>query len=190
MLLSYLRNIKIRLNKPTVKPAGQWRYRWVLEWVLSVLVRPHLESCVQLWAPWSETDLVILDGDQYRVWSTSPVRRGWESRDCSAWRRGGSGESHPWPQIPRWRMHKRQSFLQWCPVPGAEIVGTTWAVQRRWLPCGLLTRSLLLSGSISACCLTKPVPSEEESNKAFKILLEVILWFVEYARRALRVTKN
>lgn len=113
-----------------------------------------------------------------------------ETWDCSAWRRGGSGESHPWPQIPRWRMQKRQSFLQWCPVPGAEIVGTTWAVQRRWLPCGLLTRSLLLSGSISACCLTKPVPSEEESNKAFKILLEVILWFVEYARRALRVTKN
>jgi len=57
------------------------------------------ESCVQLWSPQHRTDLELLEQGQRRPqkwsesWSTSAVRKGWESWGCSACRREGCGET-------------------------------------------------------------------------------------------------
>lgn len=41
-----------------------------------------------------------------RDWSTSLVRRGWDSWDCSGWRWGGLEGSHQYLQIPEERMQR------------------------------------------------------------------------------------
>ena len=67
--------------------------------ISSVLVRPHLASCIQLWSPQHRKDTDLLEWVQRRPqrWSeccsTSPMRKGWESWGCSAWRREGSGDT-------------------------------------------------------------------------------------------------
>ena len=59
----------------------------------------HLESCVQLWSPQHTKGMDLLEQIQRRPqkwsegWSTSPVRKGWESWGSSAWRREGCGET-------------------------------------------------------------------------------------------------
>ena len=64
----------------------------------SALVRPRLESCVQLWNPQHRKNTGLWEWVQRRPqrwsegWSTSSSRTGWESWGCSAWRREGGKE--------------------------------------------------------------------------------------------------
>ena len=69
------------------------RSREVILPLYSTSVRPHLESCIQLWSPQHRKGMDLLERRQRRPqkwsegWSTSPVRKGRESWGCSAWRR-------------------------------------------------------------------------------------------------------
>ena len=71
---------------------------WSKEGILplySALMRPHLESCIQLWSSQHKKDMDLLEQVQRRLqrwskgWSTSPVTKGWESWGFSAWRKEG-----------------------------------------------------------------------------------------------------
>jgi len=60
-------------------------------------------------------------------WSTSPMRKGWGSWDCLAWRREGSGEPSLWLSST-WREHinRRGSGCLW-----GYIVGTIYPLLTR-----------------------------------------------------------
>ena len=74
----------------------------------STPVRAHQESCIQLWSPQHNKDMELLEWVQTRpqkwfeCWSTSAVRKCWESWGCSAWRREGCGETLQQPSST-WR---------------------------------------------------------------------------------------
>jgi len=92
------------------------------------LARWPRESCVQLWSPQHRTDLDLLELGQRRPqqwskgWSTSAVRKGWESWGCSAQRREGSGETLEKP-ASAWR-GLRESWR------GAFHKGMAWQDKR------------------------------------------------------------
>lgn len=80
----------------------------------------------ETWTCWRES----VKGPQrwWRVCSTSRVRKCWESRDCSAQRRRGSGGSPPCPLSPEGRAQGGQpGSSQWCLAPGQEAVSTNWS---------------------------------------------------------------
>ena len=61
-------------------------------------------------------------------WRISAVRKAWESWDCWAWRREGSGGILS-VYINTWRESAKKTepgCFQWCPVTGEEAVGTNW----------------------------------------------------------------
>ena len=92
-----------------IKRNASSRLREVILPLCSILVRPHLKSCIQLWSPQCRKDMDLLEGVQRRPqkwsegWSVSPTRKGWESWGSSVCRREGSRETLLWPFCILWR---------------------------------------------------------------------------------------
>ena len=79
--------------------------------------RPAMQS-VGLWGWWGD-------------WSISPMRKGWGSWPCSAWRREGWEGTLKMPtNISRVgvKMTGPDSF-QWCTVTGQGAMGTNWSIE-------------------------------------------------------------
>jgi len=69
---------------------------WGLTW--STASRCGVLGTGETWTCWSASRQGPQKGS--KGWNTSPTRTGWESWDCSAWRREGSRETQVWPFSP------------------------------------------------------------------------------------------
>jgi len=65
-----------------IKKSMTSRSKEVILPLYSILVRPHRESCIQLWGLWHRKDMDLLEGSrggpqkQSEGWNTSPMRKG------------------------------------------------------------------------------------------------------------------
>lgn len=99
----------------------------------SALVRLHLENCIQFWAPQNRRDLDILERIQQRI---IKMMKGLEHLLWGKDEGAGAtqpGEKEAWGissiSIKTWRENAKgiePGPVQWCPVPGQELVGINW----------------------------------------------------------------
>jgi len=80
-----------------------------------------LPTTGKTWAYWRESSKGPL---RWRDWSISAMKKGWESWDCSTWRREASGESYQCVWTPEGRVQRRLSQ--------ALLIGIQWWDQRPW----------------------------------------------------------
>ena len=99
------------------KCAGSWDAG-----IVSFLISPSWE---QRLAQRKRLGLLGWWGD----WSISPMRKGWGSWACSAWRREGWGGTLEMPlNICRVGVRRMEpDSFQWCPVTGQGAMGTNWS---------------------------------------------------------------
>jgi len=86
-------NVPPQLRKPTTAWAAQKKcgqqVKGVILHLYSALMRSRLEICIQLWSHLSRSDYSPRRRPQKwpKGWNTYPMRTGWESWGCSAWRK-------------------------------------------------------------------------------------------------------
>jgi len=80
--------LKLFFNDNKLLCVDWWGHIW------SIVSSSGLSSTRQIWSYWIESS----EGPVRRLrdWSIFPIRHGWDSLDCSAWNREGSGRSHQW----------------------------------------------------------------------------------------------
>lgn len=89
----------------------------------SVLVRPQLQCCAQIWAPHNKSDLDMLERVQGRATDVSGNMEG--LRDLGLFSCGGSGESHHCMEITAGRVEGRWSPV--VPSGGTTGTGADWS---------------------------------------------------------------
>ena len=83
---------KVNCTLGCIKRSVASRLREVILPLYSVLLRPYLEYCVQMWSC-QYMDLLECIQRNYLSDGTPPLQGQAESLGCSAWRREGSGET-------------------------------------------------------------------------------------------------
>ena len=115
-------NVHLQPRRPTVswpaskaaRPEG-WR-RWFCPSALLSQV-PYLDSCIEPWSPRHKKNMELLERVQRRPqkwsegWSTSAMRKGWESWGCWTWRREGCGETLLRPCNTQMRLTRKMETM-------------------------------------------------------------------------------
>ena len=109
---------------------GRWSFLCSLHWwghTWSTVSSLGLPSTSEIWSYWRESSKG--PWRWLRDWSISPMRKGRESSDCAAWKREDlrAASSSMCKNIWREGVKKMEpGYFQWCPVTGAQAVGTHW----------------------------------------------------------------